>query len=88
MLHVPKLQVRNLSYKGYPISIITMGSLTTVYELAGDTRIIESGSQLMYVANGNAVVITPDSMIYKELIYRILNSIVLEDGNYNYEARH
>lgn len=86
MLYVPVLQVRNLSYKGYPISIITLGSDTTVYELAEDTRIIESGKQLMYVTNGNTMVISADSMIYRELIYRILNSTVLEDGQYQYAA--
>lgn len=91
-LNVPALNVRNMSYKGYPITIIMISNDTYVYELAGGVRIIETqcehGSHILYVdtKQGTSIVISRESLIYKELFYRISNADLLEDGEYAYHA--
>lgn len=91
-LNVPALNVRNMSYKGYPITIIMVSTDTYVYELADGVRIIETqcqhGSHILYVdtRQGTSLVISRESLIYRELFYRITNATVLEDGEYSYHA--
>jgi|GEM_PF-3083457 len=87
-LPVPALPVRNISYRGYPITITCINGNTFVYELAENQHIIESGngSHILYVSNsGVTAVIDRNSLIYKELLHRIMNGTVLEDGNYQYK---
>ncbi|EOM9564484.1 hypothetical protein ACLB83_002560 [Escherichia coli] len=87
-LYVPAINVRHVSYKGYPISIIMLSGDTFMYELHDNIRVIEcsSSNQVMYIdKNGCSAVITRDSVVYKELLHRIMNGDVLEDGKYEYQ---
>ena len=86
-LYVPAINVRHISYKGYPISIMMLSADTFVYELHDNIRVIEcaTSNQVMYIdKDGVTAVITRDSVVYKELLHRIMNGDVLEDGNYKY----
>lgn len=88
-LPVPSMPVRNISYKGYPITITCVSGDTFIYEMAENQRIIESGngSHILYVSNdGVTAVIDRHSLVYKELLHRIMNGDVLEDGTFNYSA--
>ncbi len=87
-LSVPAINVRHVSYKGYPISIMMLSTDTFVYELHDNIRVIEcsTSNQVMYIdKHGVTAMITRDSVLYKELLHRIMNSDVLEDGNYQYK---
>ena len=87
-LFVPAINVRHISYKGYPISIMMLSADTFVYELHDNIRVIEcaTSNQVMYIdKSGSTAVITRDSVVYKELLHRVINGDVLEDGNYQYQ---
>ncbi|BBV90945.1 MAG: hypothetical protein E6661_21890 [Enterobacter sp.] len=87
-LSIPEINVRHVSYKGYPISIMMLSADTFVYELHDNIRVIEcsTSDQVMYIdKHGLTAVITRDSLLYKELLHRIMNGDVLEDGNYQYQ---
>lgn len=87
-LSVPAINVRHVSYMGFPISIMMLSAETYVYELHDNIRVVEcaSSNQVMYIdKNGVTAVITRDSVVYKELLHRIMNGTVLEDGNYQYK---
>ncbi|HAV1973386.1 TPA: hypothetical protein JG946_003746 [Enterobacter hormaechei subsp. steigerwaltii] len=88
-LPVPAMPVRNISYKGYPITITCVAGDTFIYEMAENQRIIESGNgnHILYVSNnGVTAVIDRHSLIYKELLHRIMHGTVLEDGTYSYST--
>ena len=88
-LPIASINTRHLSYKGYPISIHQLNANVFVYELANEVRIIESsnGSQLLYIdSTGSTLTIGRDSLIYKELLHRVVNAQVLEDGRFEYIA--
>ncbi|HDT2126629.1 TPA: hypothetical protein RCG93_003011 [Enterobacter roggenkampii] len=87
-LSVPAINARHVSYKGYPITIMMLSTDTYVYELHDNIRVIEcsTSDQVMYIdKNGLTAVITRDSLVYKELLHRIMNGDVLEDGKYEYQ---
>ncbi|EOG1790162.1 hypothetical protein ACK3RO_004800 [Enterobacter kobei] len=86
-LYVPAISTRHISFKGYPITVMILSAETFVYELHDNIRVIEcaTSNQVMYIdSNGSTAVITRDSLVYKELLHRIMNGDVLEDGKYEY----
>ena len=86
-----KLTVRKIDYRGCHIAITMLSLDTFVYELPEGVRVIESGngaSILFIDSEGNNVVINRQSVIYKELIHRVMNGKVLEDGSYQYQSLH
>ena len=84
------LSTRKISYQGYPINITMINCETFIYELNDEVRMIESANsnQVMYVdsKSGSTAIITRDSVIYCELLHRIVNGSVVEDGTYQYQS--
>lgn len=86
-LSVPKLSVRVLSWKGYPITITNVSENTFMYELPNHNIIVEAGhgEQILFIDDtGMTNIIDRKHIVYRELMYRVLNADVLEDGSYNY----
>ncbi|MGX4990650.1 hypothetical protein [Enterobacter kobei] len=84
------LSQRKISYQGFPINITMINAETFIYELNDEVRMIESANsnQVMYVdsKSGSTAIITRDSVIYRELLHRIVNGSVVEDGTYQYQS--
>ncbi|BBV85978.1 hypothetical protein STW0522ENT62_14240 [Enterobacter kobei] len=84
------LSQRKISYQGFSINITMINAETFIYELNDEVRMIESANsnQVMYVdsKSGSTAIITRDSVIYRELLHRIVNGSVVEDGTYQYQS--